>query len=51
MGKSLDSTCRLCGEDEETPYHLIHDCGCTMREMTELAAAAQERKLSLEDQL
>ena len=32
---NMDKNCRLCNEGEETPLHLLHDCGTLTYEQNE----------------
>ncbi|QQP51308.1 Uncharacterized protein FKW44_012631 [Caligus rogercresseyi] len=49
MGKVESPTCRLCNDDEETPYHLIYNCPLTRQKMKQLEGNIGEQRLSLED--
>ncbi|QQP55121.1 Uncharacterized protein FKW44_008206 [Caligus rogercresseyi] len=49
MGKVISPICRLCEEEEETPYHLIFDCPSTRQKIISLEEEIGERRLAFED--
>ncbi|QQP57685.1 Uncharacterized protein FKW44_002756, partial [Caligus rogercresseyi] len=49
MGKAITHICRLCKEEEETPYNLIFGCPPLEQKMMALEGELGEQRLSLED--